>query len=349
MRECGPYLENKQSEHAGAGSACHSKMILMGITLGLLCVGITLSLSGCGSSDSVPPLTPIGPGISITSPTTDPTFSQVCSSELLLGSMGLGTSAKFSPVTVKGEELTGVRVTWMNAATGVSGQARQNAFSCTIFDIPLICDLTWGNIIPLVLGDNRITVTATDTATGGASTATITIKKPILTFTVSGSFLSHLGIPPGFTNSTLDITGVGTNGSHFDNIVEPTGSYALSCVPDGIYTLTPSSTINYNFSPANRSVIVDGADVPEQNFTAPAFLVSGSVTLANNGGGFESQGITLSGSSSVATAVTASDGSYSFLVPNGTYTLTPAPQTTPPSRTVTVNNTDMPAQDFVQF
>jgi hypothetical protein len=99
---------------------------------------------------------------------------------------------------------------------------------------------------------------------------------------------------------------------------------------------------------------VAGADVIGQNFTATAFLISGSVTFASNGAGVEGQAISLSGSGSMATSSTASGGSYSFLVPNGTYTLTPTDliglpqQTTPPSRTVTVNNANVPAQDFVR-
>ena len=41
-------VENKQSEQAIAGSACNPKRVPIGITLGLLLAGITMSLSGCG-------------------------------------------------------------------------------------------------------------------------------------------------------------------------------------------------------------------------------------------------------------------------------------------------------------
>ena len=41
-------VENKQSEQAIAGGACNPKKVPIGITLGLLLAGITMSLSGCG-------------------------------------------------------------------------------------------------------------------------------------------------------------------------------------------------------------------------------------------------------------------------------------------------------------
>lgn len=315
--------------------------------LGLL--ALVLPLTGCGSGGDEygSSTTNFGPGISITSPTTDPTFSQVCNSQDLIGGAGFGKSAKCCNGTAV--ELTGVRVTWTNAATGTSGQAFQSIQVCPFF---FLCNHTWSIFIPLVLGDNQITITATDTTTGAASTDTITINKPVLTYTVSGTFTSHLGAPPGNVHS--QVTRVGADGSHSVSIL-PSGSYAMSCITDGTYTLTPSSTkINYVFSPANRSITVAGADVTGQDFTATAFLISGSVTFASNGAGVEGQAISLSGSGSVATSSTASGGTYSFLVPNGTYTLTPTnslglpQQTTPPSRTVAVNNADVPAQNFVR-
>ena len=308
--------------------------------LAALCGGCS---EGGGGFDSG--TTNFGPGISITSPTTDPTFSQVCNGQALIGGAGFGNSAKCCNGTAV--ELTGVRVTWSNAATGTSGQAFQSIQVCPFF---FLCNHTWSIFIPLVLGDNQITITATDTTTGAASTDTIAINKPVLTYTVSGTFTSHLLAPPGNVHSR--ITRVGADGSHSDSIPS-SGSYAMSCMMDGTYTFTPSSTINYVFTPANRSVTVAGADVTGQDFTATAFLISGSVTHASNGAGVEGQAISLSGSSSVATALTQG-GSYSFLVPNGIYTLTPTEsiglpqQTNPPSRTATVNNADVPAQDFVR-
>jgi hypothetical protein len=246
--------------------------------------------------------------------------------------------------------MTDVSVTWTNAGNNTSGQASQSVLLCPIF---VFCSHTWSASIPLVLGENQVTVTASNTTTGAASTDTIKINKPVLSYTVSGTFSSHLGAPPGNANSDLEITRVGTDGSNSIPI-SSNGSYAMSCVTDGAHTFTPSSTINYDFSPANRSITVSGANVTGQDFIATGFLISGSVTFASNGAGVEDQAIRLSGSSSAARAFTASSGFYSVLVPNGTYTLTPTDslglpqQAIPPDRTVTVNNADVPAQNFVR-
>jgi hypothetical protein len=311
---------------------------------------LTLLVASCGGGgggglDSG--TTNFGPGISITSPTSDPPFSQVCNSERLAGSAGFGTNVSCCVGTAA--EMTDVSVTWRNAGNNTSGRASQSVLFCPIF---VFCSHTWSASIPLVLGENQITVTASNTTTGAASTDTIKINKPVLSYSVSGTFSSHLGAPPGNANSDLEITRVGTDGSNSIPIFS-NGSYAMSCVTDGAHAFTPSSTMNYDFSPASRSVTVAGADVTGQDFTAPGFLISGAVTFASSGAGVENQAIGLSGSSSVARAFTDS-GSYNFLVPNGTYTLTPTDslgqpqQTNPSSRTVTVNNTDVPAQDFVR-
>lgn len=316
--------------------------------LGWLALTLLLTACGGGGGDGSDSSTVnFGPGISITSPTADPTFSQVCNNQGLIGSAGFGKNAKCCNGTA--QELTGVTVTWTNAATGDSGQAFQSVQVCPLF---FLCNHVWSANIPLALGDNQITITATDTATGGKSTDTITINKPMLTYIISGTFLSHLDVPPG-GGTQLGITRVGADGSHSVGIPS-TGSYSLSCVPDGSYTLTPSSTVNYAFSPSSRSVTVAGADVTVQDFTATAFVISGTVTFMSNGAGVIGQQISLSGSGSVATPLTTTGGTYSILVPNGTYTLTPTdslgvPEATiPPNRTVVVNNADVPAQDFVR-
>jgi hypothetical protein len=321
------------------------------VTRGLFAIAFLLTgCGGDGDGGGSSPATPTipGPSISITTPTSESTSSQVCNSEVLGGTAGFGSSA--SCCQGSAEQLSGVRVTWTNTTTGATGAALQIVHTCPIF---LICDHTWSALIPLVLGNNLIRVSASDTRTGGTSSATITVNKPILTYVVSGSFASHLGASPGNAHSTLQVTRVGADATKSAN-VQSTGSYSLSCVPDGVHALTPSSTINYAFSPASRSVTVAGGDVSGQDFTAQAFGISGTVSFANSGASAPGQAIGLSGSGSTATAFTASDGTYGFLVPNGSYTLTPTDllglpaQTTPLNRMVTINNVNVPAQDFVR-
>jgi len=317
-------------------------------------LALLLMLTACGGGDDAPPApsVPPGPGISITKPTSEPTFTDFCSLELVAGEAGFGTN--LSCCTTVPEERAGVIVTWLNAATGDSGKAHQDVEFC-LFSW---CNHTWWALIPFVVGDNRITVTATDTATGGASKATLVINKPSVTYEISGTFLSHLGISPQINGSvtiTRDGPGEGSKGS---TTVSGSGDYTLGCVPDGTYILTPSSTFNYAFTPASRTVTVAGANVTGQNFTAPAFLISGMVTEASNGAPVsQNQSIALSGSLGsdlLASTFILPDGTYSFLVPNGTYTLTPYDvwdqfaEYLPARRTVTVNNTDVPSQDFLR-
>ncbi len=72
---------------------------------------------------------------------------------------------------------TGVTVTWRNQTTGVSGNTTQRVRYCWFFTIYL-CDHTWAANIPLVMGENRLTVSAADPSNHQA-TATITIvRKP---------------------------------------------------------------------------------------------------------------------------------------------------------------------------
>jgi subtilisin family serine protease len=78
------------------------------------------------------------------------------------------------------------------------------------------------------------------------------------TYSISGSVATSAGAAlAGVTvsNGTLSAT---TNSS---------GAYTLSGVANGTYTLTPSLS-GYTFTPASRSVTVNGANATGQNFTA---------------------------------------------------------------------------------
>jgi inhibitor of cysteine peptidase len=122
------------------------------------------------------------------------------------------------------------------------------------------------------------------------------------------------------------------------------GFYALSGVPAGAYTLTPSLD-GYAFAPASRPVTVTG-ELSGQDFTATlvTHAVRGRVT-DNAGNGVA--GVTISdGTRSV---MTDAQGFYALSgVPAGAYTLTPSRDGyafAPASRTVTVAG-DLSGQDF---
>jgi hypothetical protein len=344
-------FENKQSEKAIVGSACNPKMVSIEIMLWLLLAGITMSLSSCsgGEGESVPPPINFGPSISITLPTTDPTVSEVCNSELLSGDAGFGTSPSCCTGTT--EELTGVKVTWTNATSGTSGQAFQSVQFCPIF---MFCDHTWRATVPLVLCENLIRVTASDTATGAANTDTLTINKPALTYTASGTLrtVDQIGVGHFESGVTLQLSGDAAN-SIIPSSRSQAGNYAVSCLLNGNYTITPTTTntFNYLFQPASHSFTVVGADVIDLDFQTTAYTVTGMISntigspIGNRTVKISSGGIAWSSSQ-------GETGTYRFVVPNGTYTVTPDPSCitctfTPPTRTIVVNNASVSGQDFV--
>jgi N-acetylneuraminic acid mutarotase len=65
---------------------------------------------------------------------------------------------------------------WTNAATGQSGQASQYVGICWFLWTPYLCNHSWSASIPVVEGNNRITVTASDPS-GNIGTASITISR----------------------------------------------------------------------------------------------------------------------------------------------------------------------------
>jgi N-acetylneuraminic acid mutarotase len=71
---------------------------------------------------------------------------------------------------------TGVTVTWRNEATDQSAQASQHVRYCLFLFTLVLCDHTWSASIPVISGDNRITVTATD-PDGNHGEKTITVVR----------------------------------------------------------------------------------------------------------------------------------------------------------------------------
>ncbi len=96
------------------------------------------------------------------------------------------------------------------------------------------------------------------------------------TYSVSGTITSSAGAAISGVSVSNGSTSVSTNSS---------GAYTFTGLNNGTYTLTPSLS-GYTFSPATRSVSVNGANVMGQNFTGTASTgnwLSQSGTLANRG------------------------------------------------------------------
>lgn len=102
---------------------------------------------------------------------------------------------------------TGVTVSWMNATTGVSGTAIQTPTYFSLFGgVGSITGQTWQATIDLVMGNNDITITATDPA-GNLGRATATVKRipdvtpPIVSDTSPANGATAVG-----TNSAFSVT-----------------------------------------------------------------------------------------------------------------------------------------------
>jgi hypothetical protein len=98
------------------------------------------------------------------------------------------------------------------------------------------------------------------------------------------------------------------------------GTYRLTNIPAGTYTLTPTLA-NATFTPTTRSVVVTNADSTGQDFTATkvTYTISGMVKDEDDQGVAD---VTITASGGY-TAKTTSDGTYRLTnIPAGTYTLT---------------------------
>ena len=162
------------------------------------------------------------------------------------------------------------------------------------------------------------------------------------TSTVSGA------ITPASSGSGATLTLSGASAATI--IADANGNYTFTGLANGSYTVTPTKA-GFTFTPVNRAVTVNGANVTAINFTAQRprrISISGTVSPASLGSGTI---VTLSLSGSVIAAATAdANGNYSFTsVANGTYTVTPTKSGvsfTPVNRAVTVNGANVTAMNF---
>lgn len=144
------------------------------------------------------------------------------------------------------------------------------------------------------------------------------------------------GTVTGASAVTVEIGG----GLQWSTTTDASGRYVFRGLRNGTYTLTPI-LIPYEVSPAQRTVVVNGADLPNQDFTAvpvPVHALSGTVT------GAASADVELAASIWTAHATTGLDGSFVFTgVPSGTYAISasaPGHALSPVRRTVTVAGAD---------
>lgn len=94
------------------------------------------------------------------------------------------------------QQMTAVTVSWRNETTGASGLASQSVRVGTF--VPLY-DHVWTATVPLVLGANRIAITATDVA-GITATARTTVDRTVAPYSLSGGV-----VLPGADVASVDV------------------------------------------------------------------------------------------------------------------------------------------------
>ena len=315
------------------------------------------ALAGCTSSSGDPPPEPRNPAfVHVTWPTTASSHTAACSVVALSGDASISETG-WGCCGGSAAMMTGVTVTWHNAATGQVGVASQTVEICSFFSALWPCQPhEWFAGVPLVVGSNLVTVTATDVA-GYEATDTIDVYLAAPTFAVSGAVRTQTGEPlwdaaSGGVAVTLD-DGWGQTRTAYSGA---DGVFRFGCVASGGYTLSPSDTLAYPFTPASRAVTVAGADVAGQDFSTIVHAVTGHVQ--GEGAGFYGARIGAAGALGSTFTRTNSSGDYRLLLPDGTWTLTPeacggftgCQPVLPPQLEVTVAGADVPGNDFqVQY
>jgi Concanavalin A-like lectin/glucanases superfamily/GDSL-like Lipase/Acylhydrolase family/SdrD B-like domain/CarboxypepD_reg-like domain len=171
------------------------------------------------------------------------------------------------------------------------------------------------------------------------------------TYSISGTVSTQNSIK-GLPNTpmagvTMTLSGA-ANGTTTTNV---NGNYTFTGLTRGNYTISPGKAW-YTFTPASRSVTINGANTQGQNFSGvftgqTKYSISGVVT--SGGSGLSGVTMTLSGSA-IGTTPTDSNGNYSFTgLSNGIYTIRPSKAGytfTPASISVTINGANTQGQNF---
>ncbi len=169
--------------------------------------------------------------------------------------------------------------------------------------------------------------------------------------TVNGANVTGVNFTAPLYN--LEYFGHGGHGGRYGTLsgagtgtvtADGSGNYTFTGLANGNYTVTPAKA-GFTFSPANRAVTVNGANVTGVNFTAasaPTWSISGTAGTAG-------ATVTLSGAGT-GTVTADGSGNYTFTgLANGNYTVTPAKSGftfSPANAAVTVNGANMAGVNF---
>jgi len=237
-----------------------------------------------------------------------------------------------------GPVLAGVTITLSGASSGSTTTNTGGYYSFS--------SLADGNytVTPSRAGYTFAPTSRPATVSGASVSGLSFTATPPATYTISGAVT--LASDGALAGVTVALSGTISHST----ITDAGGQYSFSGLIDGNYTVTPSLG-GYTFAPTSKAVTVSGSSVGNQDFSAtppPTYTISGSVNLSA-GGRLGGVVVALSGPSP-GTATTDASGQYSFSgLGNGGYTVTPTLggyTFAPTSRSVTVNGSSAPSQDF---
>lgn len=316
-------------------------------TLAVILVLLSVYVSGCsGNGDKGSTIT-IENGnsgwVSITSPSSPITVDS--SPVLLTGQAFVSPSVSWYDAT---HGISGVAVTWRNETTGASGSP-YTYVECGWFIIPLCVD-NWSASVPLGVGDNHITISASDEdGNWGTATITVSLTAPAVPKAIT-SFAFADPAATGAINEALKTIFVSVpNGTDVTSLIAYFTTTGVG-VKVGSTTQVSGTTQNDFTNPVVYTVT--GSDGSTANYTVTVSninIISGRVT---DGNGVGLSGVTLyftNTTTGVATDTTDYNGEYGMYLGNGTWTVTPALMGytfVPASRTITVNSADLGGQDF---
>ena len=128
------------------------------------------------------------------------------------------------------------------------------------------------------------------------------------------------------------------------------GNYSFPDMPNGTYTIAPTKP-GYTFTPASRTVTVNGGNVTGIDFTADGVPTSWSMSGAISPGAAGSYAlVTVAGGGPPVLRSADASGNFTFSgLSNGTYTVTPSKPGyvfSPASRSVTISGADVIGVNF---
>jgi hypothetical protein len=174
----------------------------------------------------------------------------------------------------------------------------------------------------------------------------------------------------GFKLNSSDTTGlqgwvinISNDTINMQATTDVNGLYMFSGLSNGTYNITENPMTDWtNVSPSTIEVTVNGADLPNQNFTnmpnvpvIQPYVVSGFILNSSDTTGLQGWVINISNDTINMQATADVNGLYMFSgLSNGTYNITENPMTdwtnvSPSTIEVTVNGADLPNQNFTNI